>query len=209
MRTSIINMPKLDPQMTEYANSYLSNALEFDARQPFTAYAEFIEWLDNPDCWAGAWAEKFVLCVVNDYTSTNLKSRYEVREHHKTYAKYSIYNVPHKFRSLINEIVYYDGQECTKSLMSDQEYAAIHFAMSKVERDAWQLAQDKQFAMLEEEAVAYPTITDPIRIHLVGTDDCSYSLCVHSHKAAFEILENLKSNPTWVNLKKIGFVFTN
>jgi len=57
--------------------------------------------------------------------------------------------------------------------------------------------------------VDMPTVEKPICLHLVGTDDCSYSAFFETVEQAEGMLQNILVFPMWDSLFDFGFVFTN
>lgn len=196
--------------MVEYAQSFVRNdTCEDDYQKYFTCRAEFIEWTDNPDAWAGAWAGEYVLAIVYDHSMTKIKSIKETLASDESYAKYSIYNVPYSFRKLIPDTCHVGDDICSRGAITHQEYQSLWSDMGELDREIWTKSQNACFESLQKETNSYPTIEQPVKIHLTGTDDFSYSLCVATRKEAFEIVEGLKNCPTWSLLKDYGFIFTN
>ena len=57
--------------------------------------------------------------------------------------------------------------------------------------------------------VDMPTVERPIRLHLAGNDDCSYSAFFETVDQAEGMLTNIITFPLWDSLFEFGFVFTN
>jgi hypothetical protein len=54
-----------------------------------------------------------------------------------------------------------------------------------------------------------PTTECPFSVRLYGNDDTSYSAFVATQSKAEEICKKIIESPTWENIAKLGFVFTN
>lgn len=210
---SIQNVPdNLNENLIHYANSFVKDHLKNDFYIPETITAEFLQWNDEPENWAGPWAENFILCIVNDYSKIgNLKTISERLAEIAAYACYSIYNLPYKYRSDMLKIhSFVNGQECSRCTMTHEEYLNLTNKIENSDLQEWNRNILKCETDQKREINAYPLKESPIKIHLTGTDDCSYSLCVATRKEAEEIIEKIKNGKNqWKLIADLGFVFTN
>lgn len=205
----ILNMPSLSPDMQAYARSFVCGTREHDVTVPYTFHAEFIQWTDTPEAWAGAWAKDFVLCVVRDYSATQVRSQEELEASFRSYATYCIHNVPYGLRQHLPQTCFAGDLPCSRSTITRAEYDELWRNMCNMDREAWQSQQQATLTGLLNDINATPTIEQPISIHLAGTDDSSWSLCVGTRKEALEIVAGLRNAPSWALLNDYGFLFTN
>lgn len=164
-------------------------------------YAELIEWNNNPECWANPYSEKYTLVFLSDYSGIIEKTDEQLQKEFSTSALYSTRNLPHPFD--VNEFV-----ECKGTLTEEKLKKYIDMQEKNPEfRWTWKKNIDNYFNEMLKSLLGCATTDRPYKIQLKGTDDVCYGLSVETKEKSLNILNELKTNPTWDNLKQLGFIF--
>ena len=164
-----------------------------------------IKWDDDEAFrWAGPFNGNHVLCVIKDYTGTSwygcqpLQTLSEVTEEAKASALKNIHNYP---RHLLKEVHIVDGMYITP-----QNQKIIYEKMTEGQKAK---LQEKIDRVIKEWTSSSPTVENPVRFHLTGNDDCSYSAVFPNAEKALEALDYIKTMPLFETLEMFNFVFTN
>jgi len=203
---------KLSPYLQKYA-TIEGNTDPLVITSGCVLLTSFIEWLDNPEQWAGAWTtadSSYVWCQVSNYERCwDLKSIAETIAEYERYARYSIHNIPIHFLDMVQKTVKHHGVESGVSSVTARELNSIIKLMGKFDSDNWEDNRRAALAAMMSDLHGYPSVENPVKIFLAGTDDCSWALCVETVEIADKIVTDLNQCATWAKLHDYGFVFTN
>lgn len=212
--------------MTDYYNRLTKN--DSQAKFPNCVIEErvlsgIIEWNDNPTQWAGPWrgddGKKYVVFAVKDHRFKEIHDEETAISSYKKYLTYSAHNLPTKIRSQLSDFAK-DGyrtvnysineEQCSSSTLTYDELNFCKSIMTKEQLSSWERKiQDQLQKYIDYEMKACPTVEFPYVISLYGTDDTSYGVSVPNFEIAKQVLQSLTETPTWANLYRLGFVFTN
>ena len=164
----------------------------------------FIRWDDaEAHKWAGPWDGNHVLFTIIDHSKSGfgpypLKSQEELLKIATNSAKNAWYNYP---KHLLDKFAY--------SYRNDVPEGTQKIMISHMNPEEFNKFEMKINESIMEYMSPEPSIERPIRIHMVGTDDCSYSVSVATDEFAFEIIDYVENFPCMETLKMYNFVFTN
>lgn len=190
-------------------------------KQEVCVMAGNIQWRDCPERWGGPWVSlegiPHVVYRVKDYRFMSINSDDLLIAHHREYNKYCAYNMPNKvvrqlpdFAENGYRIVMYDDDECSSSTLTEEDLNTCLSLMTKEQISAWEKkVNDLTQKFADYDLKARPSITRPFVVSLYGNDDTSYGIAVPTLDDAKNIINELTENPTWSNLYRLGFVFTN
>jgi hypothetical protein len=216
MPNTALKIKNIPDGLEDYLLEYAKHSARLD-KDPDDVYwaetflAEFLVWPDSPERWAGAWGGTSVFVILEDHSRRYPapKTAELQRLEHQMHAETSVYSLPVNYQSKYLKTVVLNGKQCSSSKLTHADIKELKASMSKEELAAWQSSIDEEIRCLNHDRDAYATFEKPIRVHLMGTDDTSYSLCFETREDAMEAFDVLKKSPSWETLNNMGFFFTN
>jgi hypothetical protein len=222
------NMNKLIPY-SEYPfknynleSSLLVDDFDHKAFPPICVMSGMIDWLDEDDAawWGGPWNDRYVGCMVSDYSNTmDLPSVEVLQAKLNDYVKYSTRYIDRNLLSRLFSDFKKDiygwvvesssGQKCSCSTMTHHQFDIVINAMTDEELRKWRDdTENAKMSLYGEFVKAVPCKQFPVEIYLFGNDDCSYTITVQTPQMAKEMVDDILRKPSMDYVKK-NFVFTN
>lgn len=205
-------------KLDKYTEPYLLNLSELKLRhdnipgQFLNKKSWMLKWNDNDAaCWAGPFEGNYVFCSITDYNHKypRLKSIAEIKEHQKTYEKYSSYNWPHDYvESILGKdwnICYIGEKKLSRSDLTNLE---LDLLISKANEENLIFYKRKINSDKEDWSLETVSKEFPVSLYMCGNDDCSYTKLFRSFKEAENYLRELSILNNFDIIYK-DFVFTN